>query len=209
MSLQVLPLAVTMVVGPGLMAAVILVTTRRPVAAGVAYVLGFMTSATVGTALAWGLAELLGDGVSLGKPEDRGSTGTIIQLVLVALLVAASVKAYLGRATAEPPKWLSRVMEADPRSALKMGLLIVPLMPTDDIVMLTVGVNLAQHDSTLLDAIPFLVLTALIVALPLLVYLVFRRWAEREMPPVRDWMNANSWFVNVVVYVIFILLILL
>jgi hypothetical protein len=28
------------------------------------------------------------------------------------------------------------------------------------------------------------------------------------MPKVRDWMNANSWLVNIIVYVIFILLIL-
>ena len=93
------------------MASAILVTTSRPVAAGVAYVLGFMTSATLGTALAWGLGELLGDSVSLGKGGDLGSAGTIIQLALVALLVAASARAYLGRATAEPPKWLSRMME--------------------------------------------------------------------------------------------------
>jgi hypothetical protein len=28
------------------------------------------------------------------------------------------------------------------------------------------------------------------------------------MPKVRDWMNTNSWLVNIIVYVIFILLIL-
>jgi hypothetical protein len=28
------------------------------------------------------------------------------------------------------------------------------------------------------------------------------------MPKVRDWMNANSWLVNIIVYVIFIVLIL-
>ena len=29
------------------------------------------------------------------------------------------------------------------------------------------------------------------------------------MPKVRDWMNTNSWLVNIIVYIIFILLILL
>jgi hypothetical protein len=28
------------------------------------------------------------------------------------------------------------------------------------------------------------------------------------MPKVRDWMNKNSWLVNIIVYVVFILLIL-
>jgi hypothetical protein len=41
-----------------------------------------------------------------------------------------------------------------------------------------------------------------------LFYLLFHRRAQRAMPKVRDWMNANSWLVNIIVYVIFILLIL-
>jgi hypothetical protein len=28
------------------------------------------------------------------------------------------------------------------------------------------------------------------------------------MPKVRDWMNANSWLVNIIVYIVFIVLIL-
>ena len=28
------------------------------------------------------------------------------------------------------------------------------------------------------------------------------------MPKVRDWMNTNSWLVNIIVYIVFILLIL-
>jgi hypothetical protein len=39
-------------------------------------------------------------------------------------------------------------------------------------------------------------------------YLLFRHRAQRAMPKVRDWMNANSWLVNIIVYIIFILLIL-
>jgi len=39
-------------------------------------------------------------------------------------------------------------------------------------------------------------------------YLLFRRRAQQAMPKVRDWMNKNSWLVNIIVYVVFILLIL-
>jgi hypothetical protein len=38
--------------------------------------------------------------------------------------------------------------------------------------------------------------------------LLFRRRAQQVMPKVRDWMNKNSWLVNIIVYVVFILLIL-
>jgi hypothetical protein len=208
MTLEVLPLAFTMVVGPGLMAAVVLVTSPRPISVSTAYVAGFAISTIVGVAIARGIASLLGGEFSLGGSEDRGSAGTIIQLALVALLILASLKAYLGRETAEPPKWLGTMMEADPKRALKMGLVIVMVMPTDLVIMLTVGVNLEQNGSSLVDALPFVALTALVAATPFLFYLLFRHPAQRYMPRIRDWMNANSWAVNVIVYGIFIALIL-
>ena len=59
-----------------------------------------------------------------------------------------------------------------------------------------------------LASVPFVAATILIAALPVLSYLLFRRRAQRVMPKVRDWMNANSWLVNIIVYIVFILLIL-
>jgi hypothetical protein len=208
MSTEILPLAITMLVGPGIMAAVILITTQSPVRASLAYVLGFAISTALGVAAATGLAALLGNSLDLGSSSDSGSAGTIIQVALVGLLILASVKAYLGREDAEPPKWLGSLMEADPRKALRTGLLIVVIMPSDVLIMLTVGTNLEQTGSSLIDAIPFVVATALVAALPLLAYVVLRRPAQRAMPKVRDWMNANSWAVNVITYCIFIVLIL-
>jgi hypothetical protein len=206
MSLDVLPLAITMLVGPGIMAAVILVTTERPIPVSAAYVLGFTISTALGVAVAMGIVALTG--IDLGDPDDSGSTGTIIQLVLVGLLVVASLVTFLRRASSEPPKWLGSLMEATPGTALKTGLLIVVIMPSDIVIMLTVGTNLEHHSATYLDAIPFVVLTALVAALPLLAYLVFRHAAKRAMPKVRGWMNANSWAVNVITYCVFIVLIL-
>jgi uncharacterized membrane protein YidH (DUF202 family) len=56
--------------------------------------------------------------------------------------------------------------------------------------------------------VPFVAATILIAALPVLSYLLFRHRAQRAMPKVRDWMNTNSWLVNIIVYVVFIVLIL-
>jgi hypothetical protein len=65
--------------------------------------------------------------------------------------------------------------------------------------MLTVATNLEQHDDPLSAAVPFILLTTLIAALPLAVH---------AMPELRDWMNANSWLVNIIVCGIFIILII-
>ena len=88
------------------------------------------------------------------------------------------------------------------------GLLLLSVFPSDLVILVTVGINLAQQNSSLLGAVPFIVATILIAALPVLSYLLFRRRAQRVMPKVRDWMNTHSWLVNIIVYIIFILLIL-
>jgi Sap-like sulfolipid-1-addressing protein len=206
--LNILPLAVTMMAGPQIMSAFVFVTAKRPVRVSLAFLVGVAAAVTVGVAVMRGVAALLGSSVSLGDPSDTSSAGTIIQLALVGLLAAMAVKSYLGRETAEPPKWLGTLQEASPRRALEMGLLLILLMPSDIVVMLTVGMNLEQNDSAVAAAIPFIAATVLVAALPLLAFLLFHRRAQRVMPKVRDWMNTHSWLVNIVVYGIFIVLVL-
>jgi len=196
-----------MVIGPGLLAAIVLVTSEQAIPNSFAYVLGFGLMAAIGVAVFRGVAALLGNSVDLGDPSDSGSTGTIIQFALIALLVLASIKQYRGRETAEPPKWLTRLQTANPGEALKMGLVVVAVMPSDLLIMFTVAMNLEQNGNSLGDALPFIGLTTLVAALPLLGYLLFRHRAAQAMPKVRDWMNANSWLVNIIVYAVFIVLI--
>jgi Sap, sulfolipid-1-addressing protein len=207
MELEILPLAITMMVGPQIMSAIIFVTTKRAVPTSLAFLAGVAIAATAGVAIALGIATLVGDATSLGEADDAGSTGNVVQYVLVGLLIARAIQSWVGRRTAEPPKWLGTLMEADWRRAFKTGLLLIFVMPSDVLIMLTVGVNLEQNDASLVAAIPFIALTVLIAALPLLAYLLFRRRAEDAMPKVRDWMTVNSWLVNIIVYCIFILLI--
>lgn len=208
MNLEILPLAITMMAGPQIMAAIIFITNDRPIPVSVAFLGGVTIAVTVGVAIAAGLASLLDGASSLGDSSDASSTGTIIQITLVALLIAAAIKNYVRRETVKPPKWLGRLQSADTRSALLTGLLIIIAMPSDIIVMLTVGANLKQSGSSLAEALPFIGATVLIAALPLIGLLLFRRRAHVVMPRVRDWMSTNSWLVNIVVCVIFIALIL-
>ena len=92
--------------------------------------------------------------------------------------------------------------------ALRTGLPVIFFMPSDIIVMLTGATNLEQNGDSLGAAVPFVLLTPLIAALPLLGYLLFHRRAVHAMPKLRDWMNSNSWLVNIIVCVIFIILII-
>jgi hypothetical protein len=85
---------------------------------------------------------------------------------------------------------------------------VILLMPSDVIVSLTVGVNLTQNNAGLLAALPFIVATVLVAALPLLLYLLCYRRAQRLAPKIRDWMNGHSWLVNIIVCGVYIVLIL-
>ncbi|MDP9611633.1 MULTISPECIES: GAP family protein [Streptomyces] len=208
MDLRILPLAVTMMAGPQIVAAVILVTTARPVRVCLAFVLGVAVATATGVAIARGLCALLGQAVSPGSPSDRGSAATVFQLVLVGLLALVAVKNYVRRRTVEIPKWLGSLMEAGPGKALMSGLLVILLMPSDIAVMLTVGANLEQHQVGWTAALPFIAATVLIAALPLLVYLLFGDRARRAMPRVRAWLMTHSWAVNIAACLIFIVLIL-
>jgi hypothetical protein len=208
MNLDIIPLAITMMAGPQIMSAIIFVTAPKPLKTSASFIVGVAVATTLGVAIAHAIASLLDNSVSLGDSSDNGSTGHIIQYLLVGLLVALAVKNYLRRETVEPPRWLGKLMSADAKKALMTGLLVILVMPSDIIIMLTVAANLAQNNAGLLAALPFIAATVLVAALPLLLYLLLHRRAQRLMPKVRDWMNANSWLVNIIVCVVFIILIL-
>src|SRR5215208_1979168 len=211
-SLSVIPLAITMNAGPQIMSAIIFVTATKPLKLSAYFLGGVVIAVTVGVTITYTitytLATVLGNSVSLGDSSDSGSLGNIIQYVLVGLLVLLSIRSYVNRETSEPPRWLGAMQNATPRTAFMAGLLLLSVFPADFVVLITVGLNLAQNDASLLAAVPFVAATILIAAFPVLSYLLFHRRAQRAMPKVRDWMNANSWLVNIVVYIIFILLIL-
>jgi Sap, sulfolipid-1-addressing protein len=204
MSTAILPLAFTMMAGPQEMTAILFVTHPTPVKVSLA----FLTGVTVAMVLETAIFYLLAGTLDLGDPSDRGSSGTVVQLVLAGLLALLAIRTYRRRETIEPPKWLGGMMEASPMKALTTGFVLILVMPTDVITMATVAANLQQNDSSLIDALPFWGLTLLIAALPLLSYLLLGQRAKLAMPKVRDWMFDNSWLVNIIVLGIFIVLIL-
>jgi Sap, sulfolipid-1-addressing protein len=208
MNLAILPLAITMNAGPQIMSAIIFVTARKPLKLSAYFLAGVVIAVTVGLTITYTLATALGNGIALGDSSNGGSLGNLIQYLLVGLLVFLSIKNYVGRETIEPPRWLGALQNAGPRTAFTTGLLLLSVFPSDFVILVTVGVNLAQNNASLLAAVPFIAATVFIAALPVLSYLLFRRRAQRVMPKVRAWMNTNSWLVNIIVYVIFIVLIL-
>ena len=108
--MEILPLAITMMVGPQIMSAIIFVTTGRPVPTSLAFIAGVGVATTVGVAIALGLQELFD--ITPRDPDSATSRGNVIQYVLIGLLVLAALKNWRGRETVEPPKWLGTLQTA-------------------------------------------------------------------------------------------------
>jgi hypothetical protein len=209
MNAEVLPLAITMMAGPQIMSAIVLVTGERPVRTSIAFATAVGVAATLGILLLMLLAGAFEGDLSADEGSaDPSTAAKIVQIGLVALLIVAAVKAYLGRETAEPPKWMGTLQAASPWRAFQLGALLILVMPSDVVIMLTTAVNLESNGLPFSDALPLIGLTALVAALPLAFYLLLGARAKTLMPKLRDWMNANSWLVNIGVYVLFIVLLL-
>jgi Sap, sulfolipid-1-addressing protein len=201
---SIIPLAITMMAGPQIMTAIIFVTHPTPLRVSLPFLVGVAAAATLGTTIYF----LIAGAIDLGDPSDNESTGQVIQYVLAGLLALLAIRTYRNREHVEPPKWMGALLQASPGRALVLGFLLIFLMPTDIATMIAVGVNLQAGSDSLVDALPFLGLTLLIAASPLLAYLLFHKRAVVAMPKVRDWMKTNAWLVNIIVLCIFIYLIL-
>lgn len=200
--LAVVPLALTMVLGPQILSAIFLVTSHDAVRNSLGYVAGFVTAATLGTAIAYGINSLLGPGVD---PAGNSGDPNGVTYALVALLAFAALKAFLERnEQKEPPKWMGKLQDTDRKTATRLGFFLALLMPTDVIAMLSAGGYLNMNGFELVDAWPFIAATALLISLPLLAYLAFGERAKRTMPAIRDWMNTSSWAITVFVCAFFI-----
>ncbi|AHH95782.1 hypothetical protein GCM10010174_46650 [Kutzneria viridogrisea] len=204
MNLHVLPLAITMMAGPQIMCALVLLTARRPVAASGAFVAGVAVATCLGVVITTGLASAL----SLGAGHREGSFGKVLQYALVVVLVLLALRNWRNRETADPPAWLGSLQSAGPGRAFRAGLLLIGLFPSDVVVLFTVGITLSQDHAGPLAALPFVLATVLIAAAPLLTYLLVRDRAEAAVPVVRDWLTGHGWLVNIIVCLFFAVLIL-
>ncbi|MEV0238114.1 GAP family protein [Nonomuraea sp. NPDC050786] len=106
MDLAILPLAITMVMGPQIMSAIVLATTERPVRVSLTFLAGVAVAATAGVAIAWTVFALLAGKVELGRPSEPGSLGTILQIGFVALLALLAIRNYVpGRPPSRRHGW--------------------------------------------------------------------------------------------------------
>jgi len=197
--LTLLPLAFVMIAGPQILSAIFLATSEDWRGNSAAFVLGAALSITAFVTAAYFLL----NGVS-----DAGASDDAIYVIVLVLLVAAAVHAFLTRKTAEPPKWMGKLETASRRFSFTLGFLLLGVFPTDILTSLAVGSYLAAHGDPWWHALPFIGLALLFLSVPALTVIALGERGKRLLPKVRDWMNENSWVVNEAVIAFFIVIVL-
>ncbi len=186
-----------MVAGPQLLSAIFLATSENWRRNSAAYVFGAFLSISLVVTIAY----LVGD-----VATNQGTSNDTLYVVVLVLLLVAMVNVYRTREESEPPKWMGKLERANPRFSFRLGFLLLGFFPTDILTSSAVGSFLAGNGDPLVDALPFVGLTLLFLALPSLVLLAFGDRGKAFLPKARDWMNTNSWVVNEVVILLFIAL---
>ena len=196
--IQILPLCLIMVMGPQILTAIFLVTSKDAVKNSLAMLAGVLLAASIGLVLWTGVVKAL----SL-DPSEGGGPGTA-DYVVSGILAVLAVRVFLTRGTAETPKWMLALQEAEPRRAFSLAFLLIFLMPTDIAAMIATAHYF--HDANLdwYDGWPLVAGTLTLMALPLIAYILLGHRARRAMPRIRDWLTSHGWVVNLVVIVYFI-----
>jgi hypothetical protein len=193
--LTLLPMAFVMVAGPQILSAIFLATSEEWRKNSIAYVAGAALSITAIVTAAYFLAD--------GAKSDSGPSNTIYIVILV-LLVAAMIHTFVKRKEAEPPKWMGKLASASPRFSFRLGFLLLGFFPSDILTSIAIGSYLSNHGDPWWHALPFVGLTILLLALPMLLLFAFGARAQAFLPKARQWMNDNSWVVNELVLLLFV-----
>ncbi|SCG79369.1 Sap, sulfolipid-1-addressing protein [Micromonospora echinaurantiaca] len=202
--LTILPLAVVMVAGTQLVAAVFLAAADRPRAASLGYLAGAGLVVGGGVTLSWLVTRAVKLNVGDAGQGGHGPVETRIDQVVLVLLVVLALVVFLRRHSTGPPRWMGRLQQAGPGYAARLGVLLFLAMPTDDLTMLTVGASAARHDLPWWHLLPFVLLTLTLLAVPLLALLLLGGRAARVLPRIRDWTAHNSWVVSELVIGFFV-----
>ena len=186
------------------LAAIMLLSTRRPIANTVAYLAGWTIVLMV---LAAGLALLLhGHEGASGK-----SAKAMVELVVGLILIGAGLRSFIGErhpmlrpaigqhpteAPARAPGWLRKLETVNVLEAFAVGMIIILISPAD-LAAYFAGLQALLGDdssSTAKVALAAVLLVAIdsCILIPLLVYVMFPRRAAGWLATGKDWLITNN-----------------
>ena len=202
---SILPLALTVMLGPQILVAILLVTTKKPVQSSLVYILAVTLTIICTTTLAYFIISIS----NIHQASHSGNKGSILKYILVGLLAFAMIRTFINRKKLTAmPKWMSNITTSSLKRIFVIGVMLIAFVPTDIAMALTVGGFIVHSKGLLSDAIPFFSLVALIASIPLLMFLIMGKRGAQNMEKINIWLNSHGWVINMIIYPLFIYLLL-
>lgn len=202
--IAILPLALTVMLGPQILVSMLLITRKDVVKSSLVYT--FSITITLLTTIF--LYNFLSNSIDL----HRTTVGNrpVLKYLLICLFIILIVKNIINRKKiTEPPKWMQGIKTASLSKIFFIGFCLIAFMPTDIIVAFTVGslVDSAEK-SILLEIMPFLSTVLFICLLPLIVYFSLGKNGDSYIEKANNWLNTHGYVINIIVFLFFIYLLL-
>jgi hypothetical protein len=198
--LEILPLALVMVAGPQIISAFFLATTLNWARNSAAFLGGaavsITTVVTIAYLVAWGTKRAAG-------PAHAGTADRIIDWVVLALMLFLIVYVYLNRKRGKTPKWMTRLEQAEPKFAFSLGLVLLGVFPSDIVTSIAAGLHVGRHGDPWWQCLPFVALTLLLLAVPVIAVTLLGKRADAILPKISGWMTQHGWIVNEIVLAFF------
>ena len=201
---SIIPLAITVMLGPQILVAMLLITHKKPLQSSIIYIIAVVTTIILTTFIAYNLITVMGLHRQSGNDEHN-----YLKYIIISLLLILLIWTFVNRKKiTSKPKWMENISAASPKKIFSIGVFLIALMPTDLAIAFTIGGLILTNRGILLDATPFFLAVTLIASLPLMFYLALGKKGHQYIDTANDWLNTHGWVINTVVYTFFIYLLI-
>ncbi|HRY09292.1 MAG: GAP family protein [Actinobacteria bacterium] len=189
--IEVLPYAAGVFASPlPVIIAIVMLFTPTPRPTSFTYVATWVTGLTVVTVV---LSLLAG---RLEGAQGGGGWAAWVRIGLGVVVVAIAARTWLGRREQSTPPWLSALMDAGPREAVRYGVLMSAANPKELLMALAAALAIGASDAgTSASAVAiavFVLVGAASVISPLVVFVVGGDATLARLEKARDWLQTNS-----------------
>ena len=205
---EILPFAIVVAVSPiNIVAAILLMFSKKPVLNASCYLAGFMT----GVALVLAAVTVIADSAGLSGDAQRSRWASALLVALGVYLLFVAVQTFRKRPAPDEnppaPAWMDGITGFGPLKSIGIGLTIGALNPKNIAVAVAAAITIASAGltpgSTISVVAIYTVIASLGVAAPIVTTLILGDRSTEVLEDWKAWLDRNTAAVMAVIYLIF------
>ena len=205
---EILPFAIVVAVSPiNIVAAILLMFSKKPVLNASCYLAGFMT----GVALVLAAVTVIADSAGLSGDAQRSRWASALLVALGVYLLFVAVQTFRKRPAPDEnppaPAWMDGITGFGPLKSIGIGLTIGALNPKNIAVAVAAAITIASAGltpgTTISVVAIYTVIASLGVAAPIVTTLILGDRSTEVLEDWKAWLDRNTAAVMAVIYLIF------